>query len=111
MMRPPLSSAATALLRALIERAELPRDRILLREFRSIDWQSLTYVGERHEISLRLPPPHAEGAASKLIDGLEEAEFDIPGHILADIALAAGPMHGEDGSIGIEIEALTIREE
>ncbi|MCM8556476.1 hypothetical protein [Sphingomicrobium sediminis] len=111
MMRPPLSSAATALLRALIERTGLPRDRILLREFRSVDWNSLSYSGERHEISLRLPPPDAEARADVLVDGLSENEFDIPGHILADIVVAAGPMKGEDGSIGIEIEALTLRNE
>ncbi|MCJ8191873.1 hypothetical protein [Sphingomicrobium aestuariivivum] len=110
MMRPPLSSAATSLLRAVINRTGLPRDRILLREFRSVDWHSLTYQGERHCISLRLPPPHAAETARALTDGLEDAEFEIGGHLVADIALACPPIHGEDGSIGIEIEALTLAE-
>ena len=57
MMRSALSVAAAGLLRSLLARAGVERDRILLTDFRSTDWQSLTFVGERHEIRLRLPGP------------------------------------------------------
>ena len=54
MMRPPLSRAAAGLLRSIVARAGGARHRILLIEFRSVDWQSLTFVGERHEMQLRI---------------------------------------------------------
>lgn len=110
MMKIPMSVAATGLLRALLARAAIPRDRILLTEFRSIDWQSLTFVGERHEIRLRVPAPGAEQVASRLTRGLSDAEFEIPGQIVADIAVVGGPRRAEDGSISIDIDALTIAE-
>ena len=85
-----MSAAAAGLLRALLARAGEPRDRILLTEFRSVEWQSLTFVGERHQIALRdcrARMPTTIVAPADL--GLEEAEFAIPGHIVADIAVAA----------------------
>lgn len=103
-----ISAAAAGLLRALIARAHVERDRILLMECRSVDWQSLTYVGERHEIDLRILPPGAEQLLERLTMGLEECEFTIPGHIVADIAVDGTPEHGPDGSLTLSIEALTI---
>jgi hypothetical protein len=55
MNRLPMSSAGAALLRALLTRALVDRDRILLTNYRSTDWQSLTFVGERHELHFRVP--------------------------------------------------------
>jgi hypothetical protein len=55
MMRLALSPAAAGLLRALLPRGGVERDRILLTEFRSTDWQSLTFTGEQHRIRLRVP--------------------------------------------------------
>lgn len=54
MMKLALSAAAAGLLRALLARAGVSRDRILLTEFRSVDWNSLTFSGERHEIDFRV---------------------------------------------------------
>ena len=108
MMRMPLSEAASALLRALLARAGVKRDRILLSEFRSTDWQSLTFMGERHQVHLRVPGPDAEAIVRRMTDGLEDAEFAIPGHIVADIVLAAPIKRDGDGSISVELEALTI---
>lgn len=39
---------------------------------------------------------------------LEEAEFAIPGYILADIALCGPPRQAADGSVEISLEALMI---
>jgi hypothetical protein len=111
MMRVPLSAAASALLRALVERAEVPRDRILLSEWRSTDWQSLTFIGERHEIVLRLCGAEAGGAWQRIANGLAEAEFTLPGHVLADIAVIGEPKASSDGSLAMSIEALTIAEQ
>lgn len=108
MIRVLMSSAAAALLRALIARAGVPREKILLTDIRSVDWQSLTIVGERHEIAIRIPGPSAGALAACLCDGLSKAEFAIPGHIVADIVVADGPKSCADGSVSLAIEALTV---
>ena len=110
MMKLALSTAAAGLLRALVARAGIDRDRILLTHFRSIDWQSLTFIGERHEMELRLPGPEADRLAERLTGGLADAEFSIPGQIVADIGLERAPAHNPDGSISLFLEALTIAE-
>ena len=111
MNRIPLSSAAAALLRALIGRAGVGRERILLTEAQSIDWRSLTFAGERHQIDLRVPGPDSRTIVERMCAGLEEAEFSIPGVIIADIALAGTPSRSLDGSISLTIEALTVSED
>ena len=110
MMKLALSPAAAGLLRAVIARAGIDRDRILLSDFRSVDWQSLTFVGERHEMELRVPGPEAAALAERLTTGLGDAEFSIPGQIVADIGLERPPIDNRDGSISLFIEALTITE-
>ena len=108
MNRLPMSTAASSLLRALVARAGVSRDRILLSDVQSVDWRSLTFSGERHQIELRITPPDAPAIANRMCLGLEEAEFSIPGIIVANIGIAGAPSHGLDGSIGIAIEALTV---
>lgn len=110
MMKLALSPAAAGLLRALLARAGVDRDRILLSEFRSQDWQSLTFMGERHEMELRVPGPDADSLVERLTAGLSDAEFTIPGQILADIALERPPVGNADGSVSLHLEALTIVE-
>ena len=109
-MKLALSPAAAGLLRALLARAGIDRHRILLSEFRSTDWQSLTFVGERHDMELRIPPPGASALANRIIDRLADAEFSISGQIVADIGLDRPPTHHRDGSLTLHIEALTIAE-
>ena len=72
--------------------------------------QSLTFIGERHQISLRVPGPDADNIVERLTAGIEDAEFPIAGHLVADITLAEPPLRNGDGSISVEIEALTIAE-
>jgi hypothetical protein len=110
MMKLALSPAAAGLLRAFLARGGVNRDRILLTEFRSIDWQSLTFIGERHEIELRVPGPEANELVDRLTAGLTDTEFSISGHVVADIGLERPPVHNRDGSISLHLEALTIVE-
>jgi hypothetical protein len=98
-------------LRALIARSGIERHRILLTDFRSTDWQSLIFIGERHEMELRVPGPDAIQLAGRLADGLADAEFSIPGQIVADIGLELPPIRNSDGSVSLHIEALTISEQ
>ncbi len=110
MVRIAMSAAASGLLRALIARAGVPRDRILLTDLLSDDWQSLTFVGERHQISLRIAGPHSDAVARRMRDGLEDADFAIPGQIVADISVISGPEKAGDGSTQLSFEALTVAE-
>jgi hypothetical protein len=108
MIKIAMSPAASALLRALIGRAGVARDRILLTELQSTDWRSLTFTGERHQIHLRVPGPDAREIVDRMCRNLENAEFSIPGHFVADIAILGTPTRALDGSISLTVEALTI---
>ena len=110
MNRLPMSSAGAALLRALLARALVSRDRILLTDYRSIDWQSLTFVGERHELRFRIAGPDAEDIYQRMTGELADAEFAIPRQIVADVVVFGQPTRERDGSISFCIEALTIEE-
>jgi hypothetical protein len=110
MNRIAMSAAASALLRALIARACVPRDRILLTDVQTIDWQSLTFVGERHQFHLRVPGGDSSAVVERMCGGLEDAEFSISGQIVADIAVVGEPIRATDGSITLTIEALTVAE-
>lgn len=110
MMKLALSPAAAGLLRALLARGGINRDRILLTEFRSAEWQSLTFIGERHQMRLRVLGPDADHLVDRLVGGLGDADFSIPGQIVADIGLEHPPIRNADGSIALMIEALMIAE-
>jgi hypothetical protein len=108
MNRLAISPAASALLRVLTARAGVSRDRILLSDILSVDWRSLTLTGERHEIDLRIARPDSLAVAERMCAGLEDAEFSIPGIIVADITLVGTPERELDGSTTLTIEALTV---
>ena len=110
MNRIPLSPAASGLLRALIARTSVPRDRILLIDAQSIDWQSLTFVGERHRFDLRVRGPDSSLVVERLSNGLEEAEFSVPGQIVAGISVVSMEVCESDQSTSVRIEALTVCE-
>jgi hypothetical protein len=106
----PLSVAAAGLLRALLARAGPNRNRILLIGFDSTEWQSLIFIGERHKIQLRVTGSDAGRIASVLMKGIESVEFAIPGHLVADINTAGPLCQNNDGSVTVNLEALTIAE-
>lgn len=98
MMKLAMSPAAAGLLRALLARAGVEKNRILLTDFRSNDWHSLTFAGERHRIDLRIPGPGAAVVADLLTRDLGDAEFAIPGQIVADIAVEGAMAEHPDGA-------------
>lgn len=109
-MRKVIEDAATALLRALSACFAGFEGAFRVEELSSRSWASVTFSGARHRIAFSLEGPGAGAAADAFIDQMAEAEFDLQGHILADIALA-----GEDRSPGgervqISIDALTVED-
>lgn len=110
MSGPALTRPAAAMFRALAARAGLDPERTLLLSATIRDWHSLTLDGERQRFELRLCGPAAAAAAETLCSGLAEAEFDLPGWIVADVALVGGPVGAVDGAVDLIFEALVIRD-
>ena len=109
-MQPVTNDATTALLRAV--RAQFQAGQTLrFEEIRSRSWASATFAGARHELTFTVEGAEAAEAAMAFVETLESAEFNLRGHILADIALVS--QHSEcaaDGAalVRMAIEALTV---
>jgi len=110
MIKMAMSQAAGCLVRALIGRAGAERNRILLTDVHSVDWQSLTFTGERHQIALKITGRDSSQVVDRMCAGLEDAEFSIPGLIVADITRIGNSPRAPDGSTEVMIEALTVSE-
>lgn len=82
----------------------------MLTDLSSTDWQSLTLTGERHQLALRVSPPDSATIVERMCGGIGDAEFSLPGLIVADIVVFGEPQLETDGSTRITIEALTIEE-
>ena len=82
MNRLAMSNAGSTLLRLLIARAGVPRNRILLTEIESVEWRSLTFNGERHRMSLRVSEPDSVIIVDRMCDGLVECELSAAGLIV-----------------------------
>ncbi|HEX8366446.1 MAG TPA: hypothetical protein VF603_14290 [Allosphingosinicella sp.] len=74
------------------------------------EWASVTFCGARHRLRVALRGLGAVGAAADFLADLPELEFEIRGHIVADVALL-GEERGDGGAYAmLELEALTIEE-
>jgi hypothetical protein len=74
------------------------------------EWASVTFCGARHRLGIALHGPGAVGAAADFLADLPELEFEIHGHIVADVALISEE-RGDGGFYALlELEALTIEE-
>ena len=71
-------------------------------------WASATFSGQRHALRLRLDGPAATAAADRLLGGLDEREFALDGHILADIAPVLDERAADGRRVRLELEALTV---
>lgn len=107
-MQPVIQDATSALLRAVRAGFAVP---VAFEEVRSRAWASATFAGARHQLCLRVEGDGAGAAADSFAHGLEAAEFDLRGHILADVHLV-GSEQGEDADgrplVRLRIEALTV---
>lgn len=108
MNRPRMTAYATALLRCLLQRAGEDRNRINLSHWSTVDWQSLTLQGERHEATFVLSGGDALAFAGLWLAEFEHAEFGLPRGFVADIEIRHGPTLREDGAVEVELGALTL---
>ncbi len=93
------------LLAQLIERAGEPAS---IERAISRPWASALFQGRRHVITLRIKGPDAKDRRTRFAEGLEEAEWTLPRHFVADITIDGGRSDADDE--WIELSALTIED-
>lgn len=75
-------------------------------------WSSATFEGERHRLDLRLHGGAVEigEALDRLVDRLPEAEFDLPGAIVAEARLTSLRVDPDPAAVALAltIEVLTV---
>ncbi len=91
------------------------RPALVIEEFETRPWASLTFSGARHRLVIRLSGPQleVEHAYDRLRALLVEPEISLPGHFLADLAIAEveAEIHEAGGmTMSVTVEALTIEE-
>lgn len=71
-------------------------------------WASALFQGRRHVIEIQLTGSHAQAHADRFAEGLEEAQWSLVGHFVADIMIDARE-NGTDG-VTLTVSALTIED-
>ena len=107
MMRLTMSRTAAALLRALLARADAPPGALRLVAYQATEWRALTLDGERHIYQLSLDCGADPAIAGRLLESLDEHEFDLGASFVADIIGKRGD-HSPGEATSLLIEALTI---
>ncbi len=72
-----------------------------LKDSSSVPWASATFAGARHIIDLNVTGSCADLVTSQFLSSIEEEEFNIPGHLVADITA-----HVSGNTV--RVEALTV---
>ena len=104
----PMNDATTAFLRGVS--ANFLNFRLTVEDIRSRSWASATFAGARHELSFRIDGEGADAAADAFLATLTAAEFDLRGHVMADIALVSEE-RGDGGDwVRISLEGLTVED-
>lgn len=93
------------LLAQLIERAGEPAS---IERAISRPWASALFQGRRHVITLRIKGPDARDRRARFAERLEEAEWTLSRHFVADIIIDGSRSDADDE--WIELSALTIED-
>jgi hypothetical protein len=107
-MRPHADRVQAAILRAAVAMVARHGVQVVIEELRCRDWASLTLIGGRHELDIRLVGPDAAAALARLQADLPDADIAIAGHILAELVIVPGD--AEPGNMALTLNALAIRE-
>jgi len=94
--------------RALIAQliAKLSPAKVTLVEGVIKPWASVTFAGERHEFALLVEGEAANRVSKCLQRTITCEEFDLKGHLVADILINRVTADGE--TVRLDIEALTV---
>lgn len=82
--------------------------RLTVEDVWSRNWASATFTGTRQVLTFRLEGEAAEEEADTFLAGLDEREFELRGHILADIALLSRTAISD--GVRICLEALIVED-
>lgn len=93
------------LIAQLIERAG---GTVLVERAASRPWASALFQGRRHIIALILAGPDAAERSAAFAEGIEEAEWTLSGHFVADIRIDS--RHPAPDGEWMELSALTIED-
>jgi phenylpyruvate tautomerase PptA (4-oxalocrotonate tautomerase family) len=118
--RSTIGHVATALLRQIealvrIDGQDREKTILIIEDVEAIDWASLTFVGQRHVLELRIEGEKDAVAAAlaRIETGLPELEVSIPGHFVAELRAEARPV-ADTEIIGLvrslRVEALVLRD-
>lgn len=124
MIRNPIGHAATRILREienLVRIGETDREKpiVVIEDIRSTDWASVTFVGQHHELELRITgeADTVAAAIARLSDDLADHDIPIAGHFIAEIrlfptmAVAASSLEAAGHvSQSLRVEALVLRD-
>ena len=102
------SDATSAFLRAI--RGSFPGHEFTIEDVRSRSWASATFTGARHELAFRVSGVGAPAAADAFVATLEAAEFDLRGHVMADISLVSEERRDGEDMVRLRLEALTVED-
>jgi hypothetical protein len=109
-MRMTADDSSTALLRALGRHFAGFEGLFRVDALTSRNWASVTFSGARHTIAFSLEGKGADEAADAFVAGMADAEFDLHGHIVADLALAGDERSAAGDRVQLRIEALTVED-
>jgi hypothetical protein len=108
--------AADSMLGPWFEQTEsAARPPLVIEDFESAPWASMTFSGMRHSLSVKLSGPQmeVESAYDRLQAVLTDPQFDLGSHFLAELEVrhveAALDLDG-GMTMAVTIEALTIEE-
>lgn len=96
------SDAGTRLVRVL----EAGAPGVCVTARRSTRWASITFTGARHALSLAAP---ASPAVEQWLADLPDANFTVPGHLIAEVVIKAVTATPE--RLTAEIEVLTLEDQ
>lgn len=100
-MRPHCDKAQAAILRAAAAIAAPLGARLVIEELRARDWASLTLVGTRHELDVRLDGAGAAAAMAALAERLPREAISIAGQIMAEVVVEPGTADDEGAAMTI----------
>ena len=83
-----------------------PFANVVLEEVRCRGWASANFRGARHELAFRFEGAGADAAADRFTATLAHPAFDLPGQIVADVAVIADER--QPGCARLRVEALTV---
>lgn len=93
------------LLTQLVARAGEP---VMIERAASRPWASALFQGRRHVVTLRLTGADAVERRARFVSGIEEAEWTLTGHFVADITV--DDQRSAVDEEWIELSALTIED-